>query len=117
MLYPGPANEPPTFAKCAYNVAKRKPVLLLIEDNHINLKVLLGPRLESSFLSALPVSGLMMAKPLETFTKTTTSTTPRRMVCSHYKHFRIHRITIKLYSWLSRIRILTFLLNAILTKK
>ena len=50
---PATANENLALATCANKTTKRKPMLLLVEDNHINMKVCLDHALETSFPSVI----------------------------------------------------------------
>ena len=67
---PSEASESLAFAADANKAERQKPVLLLVEDNEINLKVCLDHKEFGNFSHpSLPLLGLMLAKLLETFTK------------------------------------------------
>jgi hypothetical protein len=67
---PSGARESLALAIDANKAESRKPVLLLVDDNEINLKVCLDHQELGNFSRpSSPVSGLMLAKLLETFTK------------------------------------------------
>jgi hypothetical protein len=67
---PSGASESLALAADANKAERRKPMLLLVEDNEINLKVCLDHKEFGNFsCPSLPILGLIRAKLLETFTK------------------------------------------------
>lgn len=67
---PSEVAKSSALATSASECTKRQPVLLLVEDNRINLKVCLEHEKHWKFLfQSLLASGLMMAQLLETFAK------------------------------------------------